>query len=290
MEFAGKSFLNTRPKHQAAVLSALLSKHGAEVVEFPLLEVFPTVTAHKLKEALGDLLPSDWLMFTSANGVDAVIDKHRVDGFHIAVIGAKTAIPLLRRGIVPDFIAKTANAESMAKEFLRFLKGQDLPAKQQMRVVLLRGRTADESLPRLLGRAGVETRDLIVYDSILPVLSEDKLQLLCACLGFVLDERRIANSEEVNRTLTPGCRSPVDMLVFTSSQAAKNLLLLLGDIETDAARWQSKVFGIPTAVVGPRTAHSARMLGYNVVVTAEEATMESLVSCVRRYYAEEKES
>jgi uroporphyrinogen III methyltransferase/synthase len=66
----------------------------------------------------------------------------------------------------------------------------------------------------------------------------------------------------------------LDLLTFTSSSAARNLLAALGP----------QVLAVPVAAVGPVTARTARELGYPVAAQAEEHTMDGLILAVTRWW------
>jgi uroporphyrinogen III methyltransferase/synthase len=66
----------------------------------------------------------------------------------------------------------------------------------------------------------------------------------------------------------------VDLITFTSSSAARNVLAVLG----------RPVLAVPAAAVGPVTAATARELGYPVVAVADEHTIEGLAGAVIRWW------
>src|SRR5918997_809322 len=69
----GRRVVVTRARAQAGELSAELEGLGAEVREFPTIEVRPPEDFGPLDAAIGDLDSFDWLVFTSVNGVDAFL-------------------------------------------------------------------------------------------------------------------------------------------------------------------------------------------------------------------------
>ncbi|HOF87705.1 MAG TPA: uroporphyrinogen-III C-methyltransferase, partial [Armatimonadota bacterium] len=92
----GKRILVTRARAQASALSALLAAAGAVPVETPVIrqETLPPA-AHLLARLRG----ADWLVFTSANGLPALLEQvaarggdiRALGGAQIAAIGPATA-------------------------------------------------------------------------------------------------------------------------------------------------------------------------------------------------------
>src|ERR1700690_3223717 len=66
-----KRILITRASHQASDLAAQLEALGATPILIPTLEIIPPPTYAPLDAALTCLRTYDWLLFTSANAVEA---------------------------------------------------------------------------------------------------------------------------------------------------------------------------------------------------------------------------
>src|SRR6185437_4649834 len=79
----GRRVLVTRAAHQAGKLSEGLRALGAEPVEVPVLEIRPPHDFAPLDAALRQLNSYDWLIFTSANTVSAVMERAAVLGVSI---------------------------------------------------------------------------------------------------------------------------------------------------------------------------------------------------------------
>ena len=75
----GKRVLVTRAAEQAGDLSHALAEAGAEPIELPAIEIVPRVDRKALRQALDrlDAAEYDWLVFSSANGVDIFFDELR---------------------------------------------------------------------------------------------------------------------------------------------------------------------------------------------------------------------
>src|ERR687893_1178144 len=96
----GRRVVVTRARAQAGELSADLEKLGAEVHEFPTIEIRPPEDFGPLDGAIRELDSFSWLIFTSVNGVDAFVERLAHHGLDlrsvprdagIAAIGPATA-------------------------------------------------------------------------------------------------------------------------------------------------------------------------------------------------------
>lgn len=67
----GKTVLITRTRTHSSHIRSALHEAGARVLEVPALRVVPPTNTAALHEAVARLASYDWVVFTSANGVDA---------------------------------------------------------------------------------------------------------------------------------------------------------------------------------------------------------------------------
>ena len=79
----GRRVVVTRARAQAGELSAELEKLGAEILEFPTIEVRPPEDFRPLDAAIRDLDSFDLIVFTSVNGVDAFLTRLRHHGLDL---------------------------------------------------------------------------------------------------------------------------------------------------------------------------------------------------------------
>ncbi len=73
----GKRVLVTRPREQAAELVERLEAMGAEAIEAPMIRILPPDDYAPLDEACARAGAFDWIVFTSANAVDAFMERLR---------------------------------------------------------------------------------------------------------------------------------------------------------------------------------------------------------------------
>jgi uroporphyrinogen III methyltransferase/synthase len=252
----GKRVLVTRTRQQASVLSRLLSQQGAEPIELPALELVPRHDPHRLGRALGALARGryQWVVFTSANGVDVFFrrlreggrDARAFAGARVCAIGPGTAAALAARGLRADLVPDEFVAESVVEA----LAGQKVA---RTRILLPRAEGARRQLVRGLRTLGTRVDELPLYVAAPPGAPEPEAL------------RRLRARE-------------VDVITFASSSAVKNLLKLL---ESDTAPLKGPLI----ACIGPITARTAREAGLEVTVEAQEHTIPGLVRALQDHLA-----
>jgi uroporphyrinogen III methyltransferase/synthase len=249
----GKRVLVTRARGQAGDLSQALAELGAEPVELPAIEIKPRVERGKLREALRrlDVAEYDWLVFTSANGVDVFFghlcqqgrDARALGRARVCAIGPGTAATLRWNGIVVDLLPERFVAEGVVDALSK-------EAIMGKRVLWPRARGARRTLALGLRRLGAQVDELPLYAAAVP---------------------KEANAEALER-LRAG---EIDVVTFASSSAVRNLVRMLGG---DVSVLERPLI----ACIGPVTARAARRLGLRVDVEAPEHTVEELVQALRR--------
>ncbi|HUY83793.1 MAG TPA: uroporphyrinogen-III synthase [Steroidobacteraceae bacterium] len=154
----GVGVLVTRPQAQAEPLCRLLEQHGAVPIRLPAIIIEPTASQRELAARLGDIMPSDLVVFTSANAVryGAPLLEQRRD-LTIAAIGPATRRALnlagYRVSIVP---AQGFDSEHLlAEPGLRHIPG--------LRVVLIKGVGGRELLAQEFAARGARVDTIEVY-------------------------------------------------------------------------------------------------------------------------------
>ncbi len=255
---AGIRVLVGRARHQAGALSAELRKLGATVTEIPFIEIRKPSTFRPLDSALKNLSRYDWLILTSANGVEALwerITKLRLkrsafDGLRFAAIGPATKKAIERRGVRVNVVPKEYVAESV----VRSLKGK----VNGKRVLLVRAKVARDVIPNELRKAGALLEVVEAYETVVPKSSRTRL-----------------------RSALKNPKRRPQVVTFTSSSTAKNFAELLGarpNLAGDLA-------GIQMASIGPVTSSTLRELGLRVDIAAREFTIPGLVNAIRNAIA-----
>ena len=73
----GKKVLVTRATTQSKKFTKLLEEEGAQVIEFPTIDVVPVRTWSRIDKAIETLSNYNWLIFTSVNGVNFFFQRFR---------------------------------------------------------------------------------------------------------------------------------------------------------------------------------------------------------------------
>jgi uroporphyrinogen III methyltransferase / synthase len=245
----GRTVVVTRAREQASDLVSRLGALGATVLELPSIQLAP------LDFVLPELAAYGWMVFTSANGVDAFFDRglaprsldaRALAPLCIAAIGPGTAAALSRRGLRADLVPERFVAESLLEAFPAPVA--DRPA----RVLLARAETARDVLPEGLAALGYEVDVLSVYRT----------------------EPAPVDAQMLDRVRAGGA---VDAITFTSSSTVDNFCDAVGPLS-----------GPRPAVVsiGPVTSDTARARGLEVDVEADPHTIDGVVEALVRKLAQ----
>ena len=241
-----------RARHQAGALSSELRNLGATVLEIPFIEIRKPRSFAPLDSALKSLAEYDWLILTSANGVEAMWERlaklrltKNLEHLKIAAIGPATKKTIEKRGVKVNVVPKEYVAESVVRCLRRRVKGK--------RVLLVRAKVARDVIPRELRRAGAHVQVVEAYETVVPQSSRTRLQ----------------------RALKNPRRRP-HVVTFTSSSTVRNFMALLG------ARQSAGLDEVRLAPIGPVTSSTLRELGLRVDIEAKEFTIPGLVDAIVR--------
>lgn len=258
----GKQIVITRSKDQSAGFTKRLEMLGADVVEIPTIKTVQIDECAPLDEAIGKMSTNsqatgyyDWIIFTSANGVDYFFDRlhelkkdfRALSGSLLAAVGPSTAQRLRDMGFMVDFIPKDFVAEGLIAYFLK----TDMKGK---RVLLPTAKVTRDILHGELTTMGAEVEKIACYET---VPDTSRLDLL---------KKVLADSR-------------LDIVTFTSSSTVKNFVGMLkdsGDIDLDSALARVKV-----VCIGPITAKTAEELGLKVDAVAEKSTIPGLIDAIQ---------
>jgi uroporphyrinogen-III synthase len=251
MNLSGMHVLITRPHSQAEDSARNLRVAGAVPVLFPAIEIGRLEDTTDLDRALRALPAYDWLVLTSANGVEAVWERLNAlglsgipQGVRAAAIGPKTAATLQQRGVTPQFVPGEYIAEAILPG-LGELRGR--------RFLLLRADLARPALADAIRLGGGLAHEVAAYRTLPAQADPAGLEAL---------------------------RQGVDVVTFTSSSTVINFLALARQAGLDPLHLPG---GPLIACIGPITAGTARQAGLRVDVVAETYTAEGLIQALVRY-------
>lgn len=245
----GLRILVTRAPEDAADLAQLLRSRGAVPVLLPTIAFGPPANLGRLDDSLRTFGTYDWIIFTSAQGVNATVQRRDGTGIRgpagrrtrIATVGPATTKAAIEAGLRVAFEPSRYLTEALAHE---------LPDVAGRRILLLRAEVASPDLPRVLGERGAHVDDVAAY-------------------------RTYANPEassivhELARS-----ESRLDWILFTSSSTVDALVSLVSP-ET-----LGRFLAVPVGVIGPVTARAASAAGFHVQANAATHTVAGLVSAL----------
>jgi uroporphyrinogen-III synthase len=118
----GRRVVVTRAREQAAPLVEGLRRLGAVPVEVPVVEVAdPADGGTALSRAAARLATFDWVVLTSANGVDRLLpllrDSRAFGACRVACVGPATAAALARWHVRADLVPDEAVGEALVDAF-----------------------------------------------------------------------------------------------------------------------------------------------------------------------------
>jgi uroporphyrinogen-III synthase len=276
---AGTRILVGRARHQAGSLSASLRSLGASVIEIPFIEIRKPQSYRPLDDALKNIRNYDWLILTSANGVEAMwervrklrITRRNLKHLQIAAIGPATKKAIVKHGLKVKMVPEEYVAESVVKGLRDKVNGK--------RVVLIRAKVARDVIPEELRSAGAQVDVIEAYETVVPEKSRVRLRAL----------------------MRNAARRP-HIVTFTSSSTARNFAELLCGSEalprsdgplglrsgpaplrrhTDLRKVEADSFNrIQFASIGPVTSATLRELYMPVAIEAREFTMGGLIRAI----------
>jgi uroporphyrinogen III methyltransferase/synthase len=247
LPLSGRRVVITRARAQAGALAEKLCALGAQVIEFPTIEIRPAADYGPLDCAIANLARYDWLVFTSANGVHFFLerlDRSAADlrslRARICAIGPATRKAVEDLHLKVDLMGKEYVAESLLEAFAPY----DLAGA---RVLLPRAAVARDLVPAELARRGAQVDVVEAYRTVAPEGARERAADIFA-------------------------RKP-DWITFTSSSTVNNFV--------DAAGAEV-LRGVKVASIGPVTSAAARRRGIEVAAEASEFTVDGLIAALLR--------
>jgi len=242
----GRSIVVTRPIGQADGLARPLSELGAEVIVHPAIEIGPPNDWSPVDEALDGLADFDWLVFSSTNGVEYLLERLIARGgdlralgdIKLAAIGPATAAALQRYHLRADVTPGDFRAEALAAELAAQANGK--------RFLLARASRGREVLAEQIEAAGGEVHQVVVYSS-----------TDCTSVDTALMNRLLAGE--------------IDWITVTSSAIARSLAAAFGETLGRAK----------LASISPITSQTLRELGHEPAAEAEEYTMPGVAGAIQ---------
>ena len=261
-KLSNKTIIITRAAVQSSKFTKLLEKEGAKVVEMSALKITNPSSWELLDEAITSLNNIDWLILTSANGVNYFFkrlfelgkDLRALNNIKIAVVGKKTANVLKEYHLNADFIPPNFIADSLVENF-----PEDLTNK---RVLFTRVETGGRAiLVEELRAKNATVIEVPAYESSCPS-------------NINLESWNALKNKEVN------------IITFASSKTVKNFNILIEKALNDPKFNPQKITkeyllkDLNIASIGPQTSQSCREILGRVDIEAKEYTLEGLTQAL----------
>ncbi len=249
---SGKRIVVTRTRKQASALSNKLRALGAQVVELPTIRIEPPSDLRAFAELVQDAHVYNWIIFTSANGVDAFFeiffklydDAREIGGARIAAIGPATAQRVKEFHLHVDLQPEEFVAEALLKQF------QKEGSIENLRFLLVRAEKTRDVLPRGLSALGAIVDEAFAY-------------------------RTVPETRDTTGARRQLAKEAADLITFTSSSTVENFLAL-------GLPWPK---GMRVASIGPITSKTARDHSLTVDVEAHRHDIDGLVQAICDFFA-----
>jgi uroporphyrinogen III methyltransferase/synthase len=248
----GQRVVVTRNRREAGKLSGQLRELGAEVLEIPTIKILPPTRNESLIEAITGIGSYDWIIFTSANGVEhffdyffkAFRDVRDLGSVRFAAVGPATAKKLREFHINIDLMPETHTAAATAKAMIAAQNVENIS------VLLARAESANPELPRLLEDKGAIVDDIAFYKT------EPE----------TADRNGAAEDFDANSA---------DWITFASSSAVRNF-----DARFGLAKRCEDNPKLKLASIGPETTKALKELGLKPAAKAKEHTIDGLAAAL----------
>jgi len=232
-------------------LSNKLRALGAHVIELPTIRIEPPSDLREFAELVQDAHVYDWIVFTSANGVEAFFDiffklyydAREIGAVRIAAIGPATAQRVKDFHLHVDLQPDEFVAEAVVKEF------EKQGSIENLRILLVRAEKTRDTLPKELSALGAIVDKAFAY-------------------------RTVPETRDTSGARRQLAQDGADLITFTSSSTVENFLAL-------GLPWPK---GMRIASIGPITSKTARDHGLTVDVEARRHDIDGLAQAIREFF------
>ncbi len=247
----GRRVAVTHARTSGDDLVAGLRERGADVFEFPTVEIAPAAPDGGPIDVAG----AGWIVLTSVNGVETLferlarsgLDARALHGIRLCTVGVKTAVALERRSIRAEASPERYEAKSVV-DLLESIGGP----VAGVRILLPRADIARAGLSDELRRRGADVTELHAYRTGIPKDMAAQVELLAA--------------------FAP------QYVTFTSAAAARNLAVMLGPDGLKGLKGTAHF-----AAIGPVAAEAARAIGLRVDIEPSVHRAAEMVAAIAEW-------
>jgi uroporphyrinogen III methyltransferase / synthase len=255
----GKRILVTRPREQAGELVQRLEDMGAPAIEAPMVRIVPPDDFGPLDDACARAGSFDWIVFASANAVDAFTDRllagpqdlRALRGVKLCVVGPATAGRLARYGLKVDLTPAEYRAEAVVRAL------SETGDLHGLKILLPHADIGREIIADDLRKHGAEVTEVVAYRTV------------------ATDPER-EGEPDIYRMLLEG---RIDVVTFTSASAVRRFIALIGaEPAADLLR------GTVVASIGPVTAEAASQCHVQTTIMPAQYTIPALVEAIVEHF------
>ena len=247
----GRRIVVTRSRAGASKLAGALRDLGADVYEMPLIKREEPENLREFAELVQDAHSYEWIVFTSANGVDAFFeifyklydDAREIGGTKFGAVGAATAQRIKDWHFHVDLVAEEFQAKSLASAF------RDHTDVENVKILAVRPAETSGALALELTKMGAIVDEAIAY-------------------------RTRPETEDRTRARQRFEEEGADLVVFTSSSTVRNFFALKLKMPK----------GLQFASIGPVTTGTMAEFQVKPSIKAKQHDINGLVQAISAFY------
>ncbi|MBI5374313.1 MAG: uroporphyrinogen-III C-methyltransferase [Candidatus Schekmanbacteria bacterium] len=249
---SGKRVLITSSGDKAAKFSSLIKDAGGIAIKVPVIKIVERKNEYLKSKILNELKCTDWLIFSSTNGVKCFKKllgkriKFIPPKVKVCAIGIVTAESLKKEGLRVDFIPNEYSSKGI-------LKGFSKSGINKKRIILFRAEQAGKTLPAELKKLGAIVKEFSLYD--------------------------IAPAKENKAKLNIALDLGVDIITFTSASAVRGFAELAGKKKFESLGSHSII-----SAIGDVTAGELKRFNIDVNVVPQRFTIPDMISAIESYF------
>ena len=251
----GKKVVVTRAPSKEDSLTQRLNDLGADILPVPVLRSDVTTRSRELVECILGIGEYDWVIFTSARGVDAFFeaffkaynDIRSIGNVRIAAVGPATAKRIEALHLTVDAIPETYRADQIKDAI------HSHESVENIRILLAGAEVANPELPQLLEKEGAMVDDVACY-------------------------RTVSETNDPQETGEKLQNEGADWLTFTSSSAVQHF-----HDRFDLPDLLETYPELKVASIGPETSKTLESLKVQVTTEAIQHTGKGLAHAVTEF-------
>lgn len=251
LPLSGRTILITRTQEGNASEAEKMERLGAHVLQIASIEIGPPSSWEKLDDALTRIRDYNWIIFTSANGVNVFFERYKakrkkleeLEGKNFACVGPSTRKALEEIGFYCTFQPKRFLTSELASELASTFKVAG------SKILLARAEKASAEIVTILQKAGAQVFDVPVYKTSTPKQSK---QLLQDTLSKITD------------------------VTLTSPSTIESFVQLITPEKLNE-------LNVKVHCIGPVTAKRAKEMGLNVTTIANTHSIEGMIDEILKH-------